>query len=68
MTGKVHAVLVALGERVLRGQPLLSLEAMKMEHTLRAPQNGLVRALSAQVGDQVEEGHTLLVLEAEEEA
>jgi 3-methylcrotonyl-CoA carboxylase alpha subunit len=68
MPGKVHAVLVAVGERVQRGQALLSLEAMKMEHTLRAQRTGSVRALSARVGEQVEEGRTLLVLEADQEA
>ncbi len=66
MPGKIHAVLVAAGARVRRGQPLLSLEAMKMEHTLGAPRAGEVEALYAQVGEQVEEGRTLLVLRGEE--
>jgi 3-methylcrotonyl-CoA carboxylase alpha subunit len=68
MSGKIHAVLVAVGARVSRGQPLLSLEAMKMEHTLGAPRAGEVEALFAAVGEQVEEGRTLLVLAAAEEA
>jgi 3-methylcrotonyl-CoA carboxylase alpha subunit len=66
MPGKIHAVSVEQGARVSKGQALLSLEAMKMEHTLRAPCAGIVRTLSANVGEQVEEGRSLVVLEAEE--
>ncbi|MDB4974672.1 MAG: D-ala D-ala ligase family protein [Myxococcaceae bacterium] len=68
MPGKVHAILVAPGDRVLRGQPLVSLEAMKMEHTLRAPRDGVVRELHGKLGEQVGEGQTLLVLSAGEES
>jgi 3-methylcrotonyl-CoA carboxylase alpha subunit len=66
MPGKVIAVLVSTGDRVERGQPLLRLEAMKMEHTLAASVDGEVEALSVRAGDQVEEGSTLLSLRAEE--
>jgi 3-methylcrotonyl-CoA carboxylase alpha subunit len=62
MPGKLHAVLVTQGETVARGQALLSLEAMKMEHTLRAPRDGVVQALYARAGEQVSEGQTLLAL------
>jgi 3-methylcrotonyl-CoA carboxylase alpha subunit len=68
MPGRIHALLVGEGELVVRGQALLSLEAMKMEHTLRAPRAGRVAALQARLGEQVEEGRTLLVLAASEEA
>jgi 3-methylcrotonyl-CoA carboxylase alpha subunit len=68
MPGRIHALLVGEGELVVRGQALLSLEAMKMEHTLRAPHAGRVAALQARLGEQVEEGRTLLVLAASEEA
>lgn len=68
MPGKIHAVMVAEGERVARGQPLLSLEAMKMEHTLRAAGAGHVAALHVRVGEQVDEGRTLIVLHPEQEA
>jgi 3-methylcrotonyl-CoA carboxylase alpha subunit len=62
MPGKIHAVLVGEGDRVVRGQPLLSLEAMKMEHTLRAESAGTVASLHARVGEQVDEGQLLLAL------
>jgi 3-methylcrotonyl-CoA carboxylase alpha subunit len=63
MPGRVTAVLVAEGERVRQGQALVQLEAMKMEHTLAAAASGRVGQLSAVVGQQVEEGATLLVIE-----
>ncbi|HEM45986.1 MAG TPA: biotin/lipoyl-binding protein, partial [Alphaproteobacteria bacterium] len=58
--GRVTAVLVADGDRVAVGQPLLRLEAMKMEHTLTAPAAGTVTGLAAVVGQQVDEEVTLL--------
>ncbi|MET0343128.1 MAG: biotin carboxylase N-terminal domain-containing protein [Polyangiales bacterium] len=63
MSGTICAVHVAAGDRVARGQLLLSLEAMKMEHTLRAAGAGSVATLHAQVGEQVEEGRVLLTLQ-----
>ncbi|MBT0668700.1 acetyl/propionyl/methylcrotonyl-CoA carboxylase subunit alpha [Novosphingobium profundi] len=53
MPGKVIAVAVEQGERVTRGQKLLTLEAMKMEHTLVAPFDGVVATLAAVEGQQV---------------
>ena len=64
MPGKVVAVSVALGDKVTRGQPLLTLEAMKMEHALTAPFDGTVEALSVSAGDQVSEGVVLARLTA----
>nr|QQZ48712.1 biotin/lipoyl-binding protein [Phenylobacterium glaciei] len=64
MPGKVVAVAVAVGDTVVRGQPLLTLEAMKMEHALTAPFDGEVEALNVSVGDQVSEGVTLARLKA----
>jgi 3-methylcrotonyl-CoA carboxylase alpha subunit len=66
MPGKLTAVLVQEGERVEKGQALLRLEAMKMEHTLRAAAAGVVEQLSARAGVQVDEGSTLLFLRGEE--
>jgi 3-methylcrotonyl-CoA carboxylase alpha subunit len=60
MPGKVIALLVEPGAEVERGQPLIVLEAMKMEHTIRAPQAGTVQALRYAVGEQVEDGALLV--------
>lgn len=50
------------GERVTAGQPLLALEAMKMESRVPAPVDGVVQRILARPGDQVEAGTALLVL------
>jgi 3-methylcrotonyl-CoA carboxylase alpha subunit len=63
MPGKVIAVLVAAGAAVKRGTPLMILEAMKMEHTIHAPQDGVVSEIHFPVGAQVEEGAVLLDIE-----
>jgi 3-methylcrotonyl-CoA carboxylase alpha subunit len=62
MPGRIIEVLTREGEKVKAGQVLLRLEAMKMEHALAAPIDGVVGQLSAAVGAQVEEGATLLVV------
>ncbi|MBL8328594.1 MAG: acetyl/propionyl/methylcrotonyl-CoA carboxylase subunit alpha [Rubrivivax sp.] len=64
MPGKVVSYLARTGEQVKRGQPLAVMEAMKMEHTLHAPHDGVVAELLYAVGDQVAEGGALLRLEA----
>jgi acetyl/propionyl-CoA carboxylase alpha subunit len=64
MPGKLVAVTVAVGDAVTRGQPLVTLEAMKMEHALTAPFDGEVEAISVSVGDQVSEGVVLVRLKA----
>ncbi len=66
MPGKIIAVLVACGDSVLKGQPLVRLEAMKMEHTLSAAFDGTVSELRVRALDQVDEGSTVLVLETAE--
>ena len=63
MPGTVVAVRVTPGDRVKRGDPLMSVEAMKMEHTVSAPFDGEVRELCFGVGEQVEEGDELLRIE-----
>ena len=65
MPGRVVAVQVRAGERVAKGQPLLTVEAMKMEHVLAAPLDGVVAELDAEVGAQVSEGVTLARIEAD---
>jgi 3-methylcrotonyl-CoA carboxylase alpha subunit len=67
MPGRVLAVLVEPGARVRRGEPLLVLEAMKMEHTIAAPADGVVREVYFQAGQQVEEGARLMSLGNTEE-
>ena len=62
MPGKVISFLAVVGERVQRGQALAVMEAMKMEHTLNAPRDGVVGELLYAVGDQVAEGGELLRL------
>ncbi len=65
MPGLVRTVLTVAGARVAKGDPLLVLEAMKMEHTLPAPRDGVVAELLVAVGDQVTDGTLLLALEPE---
>lgn len=65
MPGNVVALLVASGDRVTAGQPLLVLEAMKMEHTISAPADGVVGEVHCAVGEQVREGMELLSIDAE---
>jgi geranyl-CoA carboxylase alpha subunit len=53
MNGRVVAVLVAVGDRGAAGQPMVTLEAMKMEHVHAAPLSGVVKAVHVAVGEQV---------------
>lgn len=55
-------VLVEKGTSVEQGQPLLVMEAMKMEHTVKAPCAGVVESLSVISGAQVSDGHVLAVV------
>jgi 3-methylcrotonyl-CoA carboxylase alpha subunit len=65
MPGKVIAVMAKSGAHVAKGTPLLVLEAMKMEHTISAPANGLVKDVRCAPGDQVLEGFELIAFEAD---
>jgi 3-methylcrotonyl-CoA carboxylase alpha subunit len=65
MPGKLIAYLVRPGERVIRGQALAVIEAMKMEHQVTAPRDGVVAECLFDVDDQVSEGAELLRLEVE---
>jgi 3-methylcrotonyl-CoA carboxylase alpha subunit len=64
MPGKVTAVEVSAGDKVEKGQRLLTLEAMKMEHALTAPFDGTVAELNATAGAQVTEGQVLVKVQA----
>ena len=66
MPGKVIAVHVEPGARVAKGAPLLVMEAMKMEHTIVAPDDGIVEAVLYGAGDQVAEGAALVTFAAED--
>jgi len=65
MPGTVLAVHVSLGQAVTAGQPLLVVEAMKMEHTVTAALDGVVSELTAKAGQQVRMDETLAVIGAE---
>jgi 3-methylcrotonyl-CoA carboxylase alpha subunit len=62
MPGRVIKVLTAAGAKVTRGQTLLILEAMKMEHTIVAPADGVVKEIHYGAGEQVLEGAELITL------
>ena len=62
MPGKVVSFAVQAGDKVTKGQPLAVMEAMKMEHTIAAPADGVVQELLYAPGDQVTEGAELLKL------
>ncbi|WP_374046063.1 acetyl-CoA carboxylase biotin carboxylase subunit [Massilia sp. R2A-15] len=64
MPGKVVAVLASKGQQVKKGDALVIMEAMKMEHTIAAPSDGLVEEILYQVGDQVTDGAPLLAFAA----
>jgi acetyl/propionyl-CoA carboxylase alpha subunit len=65
MPGLVLRVLAEVGAAVAAGQPLLVLEAMKMEQTVFAPADGVVAELHTKAGDQVSTGQVLAVVETE---
>jgi acetyl/propionyl-CoA carboxylase alpha subunit len=64
MPGKVTQLSVKPGDKVTKGQPLLVLEAMKMEHALNAPFDGTVETVAVALGGQVSEGAVLVKLSA----
>jgi 3-methylcrotonyl-CoA carboxylase alpha subunit len=59
MPGRIVSVVARAGEAISKGQPVLSLEAMKMEHTLTAPFDGTVAEIAVKVGEQVPESALL---------
>ena len=67
MPGKVTSVEVAVGDEVLKGQRLLTLEAMKMEHGLVAPFDGVVAELAAVAGAQVQVDAVLAKIQKQDE-
>ncbi len=63
MPGKIISISVKAGDKVEKGQPLLVMEAMKMEHTISATADGTVGEVFYGVGDQVTEGAELVSIE-----
>jgi biotin carboxyl carrier protein len=63
MPGSVLRVGAAVGDTVTAGQPLIWLEAMKMEHTIAAPDDGVLAELNVAAGQQVEVGAALARVE-----
>jgi acetyl/propionyl-CoA carboxylase alpha subunit len=68
MPGLVVRVLAEAGAAVTAGQPLVVLEAMKMEHTVAAPTGGVLAELRASAGEQVDAGQVLAVVETPDSA
>jgi propionyl-CoA carboxylase alpha chain/3-methylcrotonyl-CoA carboxylase alpha subunit len=68
MPGRIVSLSVAAGDMVQRNQPLVTLEAMKMEHVLTAPFEGSITKVSIAEGDQVSEGALLVEMEANSQA
>ncbi len=60
MPGKVISILASLGDQVEQDQPLVVLEAMKMENELKSPVSGMIEAIVVQPGDSVEKNQPLL--------
>jgi biotin carboxyl carrier protein len=67
MPGKVLKVMVSVGDVVEAGQSLLVMEAMKMEHTIKAVKKGIVSELFYRQGDLVDGGVALCAIESKEE-
>ena len=68
MHGKVLAIFVEQGASVQKGQRVAVVEAMKMEHALLAPADGIVSEVAVAVGVQVAEGATILSIESTDAA
>jgi propionyl-CoA carboxylase alpha chain len=66
MPGNVVRIGAERGERVRSGRPIVVLEAMKMEHQIAAPADGLVAEVRVSVGDQVQAGDVLAIVDAEQ--
>ena len=65
MPGLVLKVLVKAGQRVRAHQPLVVLEAMKMEHSIEAPHDGVVKVVHCKEGGRVAEGALLIEMDQE---
>jgi len=66
MQGTIISIAVSDGDAVRKGQEILVMNAMKMEHVVRSPVSGIIRRLAVTVGDTIYEGHPLAFIEARE--
>ncbi|MEY3441785.1 MAG: hypothetical protein RLZZ519_66 [Bacteroidota bacterium] len=62
MPGLIHSIKVSEGQKVAKGEPLLILEAMKMENVIKSPADGVVGKISIAQGQNVEKGAVLVTL------
>ena len=67
MPGNLIKLMVSEGDKVTEGQPLVIVEAMKMENEIRSPANGIVKKVRYSVGDLVDAGVPIVELETEAE-
>jgi acetyl/propionyl-CoA carboxylase alpha subunit len=67
LPGKVVSISAGVGDAVTKGDSIITLEAMKMEHALKAPRDGVILEVAVQTGAQVKEGALLVRLEEEAE-
>eukprot|EP01117_Protostelium_nocturnum_P012191 TRINITY_DN4479_c0_g1_i1.p1 TRINITY_DN4479_c0_g1~~TRINITY_DN4479_c0_g1_i1.p1 ORF type:complete len:714 (+),score=277.87 TRINITY_DN4479_c0_g1_i1:223-2142(+) len=65
MPGRIVKVSVKIGDKVKKGDPLMIMEAMKMEHTIRAPSDGVVESVNYNLNDLVEEKKQLLSIKSQ---
>lgn len=63
MPGRIRRIFVQAGDKVEKGQVVLVIEAMKMEHAIEAPHDGVVKKVHCQEGGRVSEGQLLIELE-----
>ena len=63
MQGTIVSISVEEGDAVAAGQPLLIMDAMKMQHEIRSPARGYVRRIAVEAGETIYEGHALLFVE-----
>lgn len=63
MPGLIHAISVAIGDEVAKGDALLILEAMKMENVIKSPTDGKVKSIHVEVGNTVDKGKLMISFE-----
>ncbi len=63
MPGLILDIMVAIGDQVAAGTPVIKMEAMKMENQIPSPVNGTVKTIAVKVGDNVSTDETLMVIE-----